>query len=271
MKAHTLMLVLLLTSLTACGQSNNGSSGAERIPRPSIPDQEQDETPDAPPTTPPRVRPEELAEIAELKPTMYYVAQEEKVNCRGRYRSVDYVGTEKSNILDPEGRTIATVCTRFLKTLDMEGTGILKDRGAGKVTVNYATRINGQIRYHAVKKCVYGEGVRRDLCLLPYHTIASDNKVHKIDEIIYIPRAEGIELPDGTLHEGYFIVRDTGGAFDGIGAQRIDLFTGLDPDNNNAFFNAGFNHNTPMEAFKVRGESAEIIKKRLQERFGEIY
>ncbi len=270
MKAQTLMLVLLLTSLTACGQTNNGSSSnnPERTPRPSEPEQEEDNT-DI--NQPPRVRPEEVAQIAELKPTMYYVAQEEKVNCKGRYRSVEYVGTEKSNILDPQGRTIATVCTRFLKTLDMEGTGILKDRGAGKVTVNFAERINGQIRYHAVKRCIYGEGVKPDLCLLPYHTIASDNKVHKIDEIIYIPRAEGIELPDGTRHEGYFIVRDTGGAFDGVGAQRIDLFTGLDPDNNNVFFNAGFNHNTPMEAFKVKGESAEIIKKRLQERFGEIY
>jgi|GEM_PF-2147893 len=269
MKAQTLMLVLLLTSLTACGQTNNGSSSnTERTPSPSVPDQEEDNT-DI--TQPPRVRPEELAVIPELKPTMYYVAQEDKVNCKGRYRGVEYVGTEKSNILDPQGRILATVCTRFLKTLDMEGTGILKDRGAGKVTVNYATRINGQIRYHAVKKCIYGEGVRRDLCLLPYHTIASDNTVHKIDEVIYIPRAEGIELPDGTIHEGYFIVRDTGGAFDGIGAQRIDLFTGLDPDNNNAFSRAGFSHVTPMEAFKVRGVSAELIKKRLQERFGAIY
>ena len=39
-------------------------------------------------------------------------------------------------------------------------------------------------------------------------------------------KARGIRLPDGTIHDGYFIVRDTGGAFHGIGTLMIDLFTG---------------------------------------------
>jgi 3D (Asp-Asp-Asp) domain-containing protein len=254
MRMPAVLLLLLLAS--ACGKSSDHNSPT--VARPPV-------------VTPPTVRPEEFSQIAELKPTMYYVPQEDAIKCEGRYRSVEYTGAEKSNVLDPEGRVLATVCTRFLKTLDMEGTGILKDRGAGKVTVNFAARVDGEIRYRAVKRCIYGEGIRPDLCLLPYHTIAADNKVHKINEIIYIPRAEGIVLPDGTLHEGYFIVRDTGGAFDGIGAQRIDLFTGLEPDINNVFSRAGFNHNTPMEAFKVNGESAEIIRERLQARFGDIY
>lgn len=254
MRTASALLFLLL--VCACGKS--GTDSTPTVARPPV-------------ITPPDVRPEEVSQIAELKPTMYYVPQEDLVKCEGRYRSVEYSGTETSAVLDPEGRVLATVCTRFLKTLDMEGTGILKDRGAGRITVNFAARVEGQIRYRAVGRCRYGEGVQRDLCLLPYHTIAADNKVHKINEIIFVPRAEGIQLPDGSLHEGYFIVRDTGGAFDGIGAQRVDLFTGLDPDNNNAFSRAGFNHNTPLEAFKVKGDSAEMIRKRLQARFSEIY
>jgi hypothetical protein len=58
---------------------------------------------------------------------------------------------------------------------------------------------------------------------------------------------------------------------EGIGAQRVDLFTGLDPDFNNVFLRAGFNHTRPMDAYKVQGESAEFIKQRLKDRFGELY
>lgn len=213
----------------------------------------------------------DLKRIPDILPTMYYTPLESQASCKGRYGRTTYRGTEKTRLLTPEGRPLATVCKRFAAILLMEGSGILRDRGRGEVAVNYGGKIRGTNRYYELGRCKYGEGIRRELCLLPYHTIAADNKVNKIDEIIYVPAAKGIRLPDGSEHDGYFIVRDTGGAFRGIGAQRVDLFTGTDPDYRNAFQAAGFHHKKPLEAYKVQGDSAELIREKLKEKFQDLY
>ena len=88
--------------------------------------------------------------IPDLYPTTYYIADEDKTSCVGKYRNVVYDGTERTDVLTPAGETIATVCTRFFKVLCMEGTGILKDRGQGKFTINWA----GNKRFKKVKKCI---------------------------------------------------------------------------------------------------------------------
>lgn len=214
---------------------------------------------------------EDLIRMPDILPTMYYTPEEDKVECAGKYGRTRYRGKEKSNILDLNGKVIAKVCTKFAKTLLMEGSGILRDRGQGQIALNYGGKVNKVPRYFFLDRCKLGEGVQRDLCLLPYYTIAADNDHHKVDDIIYVPEAKGITLPDGTTHEGYFIVRDTGGAFNNIGAQRVDLFTGTDPDFDNAFQKAGFHHKRPMNAFKVSGESAERAKEKLRVKFGELY
>jgi len=261
-----LFLVPLLVSLFSCGK--DASSETKSLP----PQQEERESPPPVVIEPPlEIDPSEVTRINDLLPTMYYTAEEEKVSCKGKYGTTTYNGTEKSKILDVNENTIATVCTRFYRVLLMEGSAILRDRGAGRIGVNYSLKIGEERRYHLLERCSLGEGVKKDLCLLPYHTLATDNTVHEIGDIIYIPDAVGLRLPDGSEHEGYFIVRDTGSAFTGIGAQRVDMFTGLDPDNDNVFSRAGFHHKKPMGAFKVKGKSAEAVKEKLRQRFGEIY
>ncbi|MES2526461.1 MAG: 3D domain-containing protein [Bdellovibrionota bacterium] len=217
------------------------------------------------------VEQKDMTRIPDLLPTMYYTPKETEVSCAGGYGRTVYRGNEKVQLLTPAGAVIATVCKRYAQTLLMEGSGVLRDRGQGEIAINYGGKVRGQHRYHFLGRCKMGEGIRKDLCLLPYHTIAADNKVHKVDEIIYIPEAKGIQLPDGSIHDGFFIVRDTGGAFNGIGSQRVDLFTGTDPDFDNAFKKAGFHHKRPMDAFKIQGESAEQIREKLREKFGDLY
>ncbi len=260
---RTLLLSFLL--ILSCGK--NSSQGSKSLP----PQREEVNPPVIVVPVPGDVSAADMQSIPNLLPTMYYTAQEEKTNCKGKYGGTIYDGTERSNIISVEGHLIATVCTRFYRVLLMEGSAILRDRGQGKISVNYGGAVNGDRRYHLLDRCIYGEGVRKNLCLLPYHTLATDNKVHKIGDIVYIPKAVGIALPDGTLHEGYFIVRDTGSAFNGVGAQRVDMFTGLDPDYANAFQAAGFHHKKEMQAFKIKGDSAEAIKEKLALKFGEIY
>ena len=41
--------------------------------------------------------------IPDLRPTMYYIANEAKTECAGRYNGSDYDGSEVSEVLTPEG------------------------------------------------------------------------------------------------------------------------------------------------------------------------
>lgn len=212
----------------------------------------------------------DLVKIPDLLPTMYYTASEAKTSCKGKYGRTTYRSSDTQDLYTPEGKFIATVCKRFAAVLLMEGSAVLKDRGAGEMVVNYIRKVRGQPRYKILDRCRYGIGVR-NLCLLPYHTIAADNKIHKVNEVIFIPGAVGIKLPDGSIHNGMFVVRDTGGAFQGIGQKRVDLFVGQDPDYNNAFQQSGFHHKRGLKAYKVKRASAEKVRTMLKEKFGNIF
>ena len=258
------MFFITLFLVVSCGQDHSAKNPArapERKPvaPPIVIDREEE------------IDPADMKRIPDLLPTTYYIARESQTNCKGKYGNVTYNGTERSNVRTMSGEVITSVCTRFMRVLTMEGSAVLKDRGFGPLSVNFSGRVDGESRFHVLDRCVYGEGVKRDLCLLPYHTLAADNEAHKIDDIIFVPKAVGLALPDGSKHNGYFIVRDTGKAFQGIGPKRVDMFTGTDPDYSNVFLSAGFHHKNPMEAYKVTGPSAEVVKDQLREKFGDLY
>lgn len=204
--------------------------------------------------------------VPDLRPTMYYIANESKTPCEGRYAGIEYNGSEISEVLSIDGELIAKVCTRFFKVLSMEGTGILSDRGQGDLTVNWA----GNYRFKVMDKCVYGEGVD-NLCLIPYHTIAADLTVYPVGTVIYIPRVDGLKLPNGKIHNGYFLVRDTGGAFRGIGAKRVDLFVGSEEDNDNVFSRLGMGHHLDEKAFRIEGKRKKAVLLNFQIEYPELY
>jgi len=204
--------------------------------------------------------------LPDLRPTMYYIANESKTACDGRYNGNDFDGSEVSEILTPEGDLIAKVCTRFFKVLSMEGTGILSDRGQGEQTVNWA----GDYRFKVMDKCIYGEGVE-NLCLIPYHTIAADLTVYPVNTLIYIPRAEGLKLPNGKIHNGYFVVRDTGGAFRGIGPKRVDLFVGTEEDRDNIFSRIGMSHHVDEKAFRIEGKRKASIFMKFKREYPNLF
>jgi len=214
----------------------------------------------------PALNNEHFVPIKDLLPTTYYITDEEKTSCKGMYRRINYDGSEVSEVLTPEGQLIAKVCTRFYKTLKMEGTGVLKDRGQGRLTVNWA----GNSRFRVMTKCKMGMGVG-SYCLLPFHTIAADLVEHKTGTVIFIERAKGIVLPDGSTHNGIFEVRDTGGAFRGIGPQRVDLFIANQDDSENVFRDAGFHHRKPEKAYRLKGKALEDAKRYLRNKFPDLY
>ncbi len=246
------LFLIGLIVVSSCGQS------AKKSATPPLED------------TTPTVTEIDSAKIPNLLPTTYYIPQEKNISCSGKYGSGSHVYTadEKTAIIGLKDEVISVVCSRFYKFLLMEGSAILKN----EQSINYGgIKEDGQRRFYVLDRCIFGEGTRRNLCLLPYHTLAADNKVHKINDIIFIPKVRGLRLPDGSIHEGYFIVRDTGGAFTGVGAQRVDMFTGIESDSDNVFLKAGFDRRNPMPAFKISGLTAEIVRQNLKDRFGEMY
>jgi len=77
------------------------------------------------------------------------------------------------------------------------------------------------------KSSGFGDGVK-NYKLIPYRTIAVDQKIIPYGTVLFIPIAKGkeIELSNGkkVIHDGYFFAGDTGSA---IKNNHIDLFTGI--------------------------------------------
>ena len=63
------------------------------------------------------------------------------------------------------------------------------------------------------------------------------------------------------------MVRDTGGAFRGVGPKRVDLFVGKEGDRDNVFSRAGMNHHTDEKAFRLEGPRKETAIKFFKENF----
>lgn len=86
-----------------------------------------------------------------------------------------------------------------------------------------------------------GYGVARGIAYTPFRTLAADlgtPKYAKVDPTwkgkgglvpagtqVYIKEYDGLKLPDGSTHDGWFVVNDTGGAIFGA---HFDVFTGTD-------------------------------------------
>lgn len=163
-----------------------------------------------------------------LRNTYYYVLLE----------SLYAKEAKDTTILSMKGELIAQVSHRFKKALNMEGTGRLVD---GRV-VNYAGRVNGEIRY-LVSSAPDGYGV--GTCrLYPWHSVAVDPKVVALGSVVYIAETEGMLLPNGEIHDGIWRAEDVGG---GIVGDRVDLFVG-DGDRGDVLEKAGI---TNLKALHV--------------------
>jgi 3D (Asp-Asp-Asp) domain-containing protein len=160
---------------------------------------------------------EKFKRLGEFEPTFYRILDE---------NSEEWDGEERTEpVLTPEGEIISYVEPSFKYHLDIEGSAKLFD---GRV-INIRAMVNGEQRYSVVKNAPYGLG-EKDRRLIPYHTIAVDPQVIPLGTIVYIPDVDGIRLPTGEVHNGYFFAHDTGSAIKG---DRIDIFVGFENDVDN--------------------------------------
>lgn len=151
-----------------------------------------------------------------LNPTIYFV---KTINLAKQDCS------SKKTLYSTTGEAIKKVCAVDYKTCVIEGTCALV-RGNETKLINYVQQTKqGVPLFKAVgEKCPYGLGVS-NICLDPYYTVAADLKFHKAGEVIFVESVKGTKLPNGEVHDGFFIVRDRGGAIKG--ANRFDFYTGL--------------------------------------------
>ena len=126
----------------------------------------------------------------------------------------------KVEIYSKEGWYFAHVLEKFARDLRLEGSGVMADgrvvNTTGGCKFGYGTC------FEALDPVAYpygrGSGTRP---LIPYKSVAVDQRIIPIGEPLYIPEFDGMVLPDGSVHDGCVRADDTGG---GIIRRKMDFF-----------------------------------------------
>ncbi len=139
------------------------------------------------------------------------------------------------NILDSNNQIGSySLCEKAVNGCKMQGSCIVQVN-QNKVLINYHKKQNSEVYFKTVNTsvCPYGLGDSTDsfvsyktMCLDPYRSVAADLSIYRLGDVIFIPDLVGIKLPNGLVHDGYLIVRDSGGSIKGVG--RFDFFTGFE-------------------------------------------
>lgn len=186
-----------------------------------------------------------------LRPTVYYypVINEDRRKC-----------DRKRDLIDSDGKRLARVCEATRASCRLQGSCAIIKNGK-KRTFNIKGQVDGIDRFFETTKdaCRFGYGVKSS-CLDPFYTVAADLNIYRPGDVIYVPIVRGIELPDGSKHSGYFLVRDAGRNI--IGKTRFDFFTGHISwrDDENPFTKAGLaNKANKFEFMKIKGKKAQAF------------
>lgn len=196
---------------------------------------------------------ENLAGPGTLKPTIYYFASlnEDEKPCPENTKKV---------LHGAAGKALLNVCPKTEAVCGEQGSCRIIQKGKAR-TFNIIGRFNGQDRYFEIEKdgCRFGYGVRSS-CLDPFYTLAADLRIYKPGDVIYVPAVVGLELPDGSSHDGFFVIRDKGRGI--VGRGRFDFFTGyfhwMDPKN--PFNKLGLaDSGTNIPYYRVHGQTAKTV------------
>lgn len=160
-----------------------------------------------------------------------------------------------------KGQKLATVCESTYRRCLIEGSCKIIESNGKVIPIGYHKTEDKKNYWNLfdMEKCPYGKGIQGS-CLDPYRTVAADTDYWKVGEVIFVPDFEGVKLADGTTHDGFFVVRDTGGAING--QHRFDFFVGilLRNDDENTFSQMKFNDKrSRFEYRKATSEETEIV------------
>jgi 3D (Asp-Asp-Asp) domain-containing protein len=161
------------------------------------------------------------------------------------------------------GKNLMMVCKTTISKCALEGSCEVERDGEVRA-FNY---LNSPLGYPVFieitdEECFHGFGVK-NICLDPFYTVAADLNFHKAGDVIYVPKVKGTVLPNGEIHDGFFVVRDRGGAIKG--QHRFDFFTGSydwhDPQN--PFKKLGLSDvNAKFQYYKLKESAASQVRGR---------
>ncbi|MGE0633220.1 MAG: 3D domain-containing protein [Pseudobdellovibrionaceae bacterium] len=216
-----------------------------------------DETPDAQPIPEPPIEqpPSDFTPGGEIIPTIYYkpILTVDNTKC---------LEADIQDIMDVQGSVLVRVCPPLLKKCAIQGSCILKVEQK-VLSLTFMKKIDNTYRFKETSEenCPYGLGVK-NICLDPFFSIAADLTIYKPGDVIFIAELMGLKLPNGEYHNGFLVVRDSGGNIKG--EHRFDFFTGFFPygDQSNPFSVLKLDvKSTRMPYFKVGGRTAELVKR----------
>lgn len=199
-----------------------------------------------------------------LTPTIYYIPKytlADHLNC---------VENEKTDLIDSENNLIVRSCRRIYKSCEMQGSCQVQIASGAYLLLNVDRRNDEGVRtFDIVKssKCIYGRGAARDrftgykqMCMDPYYSVAADLSIYNLGDVIFIPLLKGLALPNGEIHNGFVIVRDTGSMIKGYG--RFDFFTGFAGLwKSNPFYKLGLGgDNIFPEYYLITGPEADRVR-----------
>lgn len=247
--------ILQLTEATATQSYGNQTA-------PEAPTQiqgEKKETHDSTPTTSKQETAikvvHRVSEDGYLKPSIYFfpVINEDLQACDS---------DSMKSILGINGSHLAMVCEKTWDACNLEGScAVIQHTVRRAFNVSYSVMGENRFMELTENDCPYGFGVK-NYCLDPFYTIAADKDYYKAGDVIYIPAVVGLKLPDGSIHNGYFVIRDNGKDISGRG--RFDFYTGFLAwhRNDNPFKKIGFDDSkTRIPYMKISGEQADLVLK----------
>lgn len=199
-----------------------------------------------------------------ITPTIYYIP---------KFTHLDHENCseqEKADLIDSDHNVIVSSCRRVYKSCEMQGTCQVEVPGGAMILLNVDRRTEDGVRtfdHVNSTKCLYGRGAARDsktgykqMCMDPYYSLAADLSIYNLGDVIFIPILQGLLLPNGDIHNGFVIVRDTGGVIKGFG--RFDFFTGFHGLwRSNPFYKLGLGgDNIFPEYYLIGGPEAERVR-----------
>ena len=141
-----------------------------------------------------------------LRATLYIVSLES-----------DFPQEPDSAFLSRSGSVIHRAPKKFVADAQRQGSAQLND---GRI-VMFTRDKNGEPRW---KISPYDYPIGRSGCALtPFRSASVDKRLIPLGTKLFIEETVGMELPDGTVHDGVWYAVDTGSA---IKRDRVDLFVG---------------------------------------------
>jgi len=172
------------------------------------------------------------------------------------------VESERRDLIDPNGNVLDRVCPKTFAACEMQGSCLVRRNGKNRLYNVHSVK-SGKTRFFEMTRteCRYGYGVH-STCLDPFYSVAADLRIYKPGDVLFIPGVVGAELPDGSKHSGYFVVRDKGRAI--VGKGRFDFYSGFMSwrDPKNPFVKLGLSDKrTRINYYKMKGEVTDKIRK----------